>query len=158
MSHRPSGTWPPLIVASEKPKWVLWRDFSLTLAMWLVFAVMLETEFELFFGRYLERLGFGDFDTNANWARFFERLRPYVYLIICLLAFLAAAAVATIHRYYRALRLAQPLPLPAAQQARRAGMDEPDLLAARELADVVVHVAPDGRHRIEPRNTSSPPP
>ena len=74
MSRRSYETWPPLIVASEKPRWVWWRDFALTLLMWLVFAIMLETEFELFFGRYLERLGLGDFDTNANWARFFERM------------------------------------------------------------------------------------
>ena len=99
--------------------------------------------------------GWGDFDTNANWARFFERLRPYVYLIIALLAFLAAAAVATVARYFRALRLPPPAPLPAAEQARRAGMDEADLLAARELANVVVHIAPDGTHRVEP--TIGPP-
>ena len=46
--------------------------------MWAVFAIMLETEFELFFGRYLERMGLGDFDTEGKWAGFFEALRPYV--------------------------------------------------------------------------------
>jgi len=148
MTH---DTWPPLIVASDKPRWVWWRDFALTTAMWLLFAVMLETEFELFFGRHLERLGFGDFDTNANWPRFFERLRPYVYLIFGLMAFIAAAAVATVARYFRARGLPPPPPLPAASQAHRAGMDEAALLAARELANVVVHIAPDGTHRVEPR-------
>jgi hypothetical protein len=122
--------------------------------MWLVFAIMLETEFELFFGHHLERLGLGDFDTNANWARFFERLRPYAYLIICLLVVLAAAAVATIQRRRRALLLASPPPLPVAEQARRVGIDEADLLAARKLANVVVHVAPDGRRRVEPRQAA----
>jgi hypothetical protein len=150
MSRWAHETWPPLIVASNKPRWVWWRDFALTLGMWLVFAVMLETEFELFFGRYLEHLGLGDFDTNPNWPRFFERLRPYVVLIIVLVVLLAGAAVATIRRYYRALKRPLPPPLPAAQQARRAGMDEADLLAARELADAVVHIAADGTHRVEP--------
>jgi len=143
--------WPPLIVASRQPAWMRRRDFLLTLAMWLLFAIMLETEFELFFGRHLERLGWGDFDTNPNWPRFFERLRPYVYLIFVLIAFVAAAAVATIARYFRAQRLPPPVPLPAAAQARRANMAETDLLAARQLANVVVHIAPDGTHRIEPR-------
>ena len=156
MSRRPYDTWPPLIVAGERPTWVWWRDFALTLAMWLLFAVMLETEFELFFGRYLERLGWGDFDTNANWARFFERLRPYLYVVVVLLAFISIAAVATVVRYLRSLRLPLPLPLPAAAQARRAGMDEADLLAARDLANVVVHIAPDGTHRIEPRQPAPP--
>ena len=66
MSSHSHETWPPLIVASTKPRWVWWRDFALTLAMWLVFAVMLETEFELFVGRYLEHLGLGDFDTKTR--------------------------------------------------------------------------------------------
>jgi len=151
MSRRPHDTWPPLIVASDKPTWVWWRDFALTVVMWLLFAIMLETEFELFFGHHLERLGWGDLDTNANWPRFFERLRPFVYLIITLLVFLAAAAVATVARYFLARRLPPPAPLAAAAQARRARMDETDLLAARELANVVVHIAPDGTHRVEPR-------
>ena len=149
MSHRPSVTWPPLIVASEKPKWVQRRDFVLTVAAWLVFAVMLETEFELFFGHYLERLGLGDFDTNPNWPRFFERLRPYVYLIIAALVVLAAAAVVTIRRYYRNLRQPPPPPLTAAEQARRAGMDEASLVAARARRNVVVHVEPDGIRVVE---------
>jgi hypothetical protein len=79
--RRPQENWPPLIIASEKPRWVMWRDFALTLLMWLIFAIILETEFELFFGRYLERLGWGNFDTNANWAQFFQRLEPYLWLI-----------------------------------------------------------------------------
>ena len=156
MSRRPHDTWPPLIVAGERPNWMWWRDFALTLAMWLLFAVMLETEFELFFGRYLERLGWGDLDTNANWPRFFDRLRPYLYVVIVLLAFLAVAAVATIARYFHSLRLPLPLPLPAARQERRAGMNEADLLGVRELVNVVVHIAADGTHRVEPRQAAPP--
>jgi tetratricopeptide (TPR) repeat protein len=47
--------WPPLIVADHTPRWVRWRDFALTLMMWILFAIMLETEFELFVGPHLER-------------------------------------------------------------------------------------------------------
>ena len=154
MSRRPQESWPPLIVASEKPRWVVWRDFALTLLMWLMFAIILETEFELFFGRYLERLGWGDFDTNANWARFFQRLEPYLWLIVMLVALLAASTVATLRRLRRFLKQAPPPSLQATEQARRAGMDEADLLAVRELANVVVHMAPDGRHRVEPRQAA----
>jgi hypothetical protein len=151
MSRRPYDTWPPLIVASEKPKWVWWRDFALTVAMWLIFAAMLETEFEFFLGRYLERMGWGDFDTNADWSRFFELLKPFLYLVTVLLAFLTLASVATVARYFRARRLPPPTPLPAAAQARRARMAETDLLASRTSANVVVYIAPDGTHRVEPR-------
>lgn len=154
-SRKHSATWPPLIVASEKPKWLFWRDFALTLAMWMMFAIMLATEFELFFGRYLERLGLGEFDTKAHWGRFFRLLEPYVELIISLLAFLAAASVATVHRVRRSLKMAPPPPLQPAEEVRHVGMDVPALLAARELRNAVVYVEPDGRHRIEPRTDRS---
>jgi hypothetical protein len=155
MSRESDAAWPPLIVVSEKPKWLFWRDFALTLAMWFLFAIMLATEFELIFGRYLERFGFGDFDTSAHWARFFRRLEPYVMLIISLLAFLAAATVATVHRIRRSLQMAPPRPLQPAEEVRYARMDVPALLAARELRNAVVYVEPDGRHRVEPRKTRS---
>jgi hypothetical protein len=158
MSRPPARTWPPLIVAAEKPRWVWWRDFALTIAMWVLFAIMLQTEFELFFGRYLERLGLGDFDTNAHWERFFERLTPYIWLIVMLLAFLGIATVLTIHRARLMLRLGQPPALPPADQAARGGMTVPALLAARKLQNAVVHVEADGRHRVEPRQPSPPPP
>jgi hypothetical protein len=114
MSREPHKAWPPLIIASAKPRWLVWRDFALTAAMWLLFAIMLETEFELFFGRFLERLGLGDFDTNPNWGRFFERLRPYVGLSIMSAVLLGGATVATLRRLRRFIKMAAPEPLQAA--------------------------------------------
>ena len=151
MSRRPHETWPPLIVVSDKPRWVVWRDLALTLAMWTVFAIMLASEFELFFGRYLERLGLGDFDTNAHWERFFRRLEPYLWLVVMLLAALAASTVATLHRLRRFLRLSSPEPLQLVEEARRGRMDPAALKAARELRTMTVYVASDGEHTVKPR-------
>jgi len=111
MNTPPQRAWPPLIIVSDKPRWVWWRDFALTLVMWALFATMLETEFELFFGHYLEKLGLGDFNTEANWGIFFRRLAPYFWLIVMLLALLGASTVATLHRIRRFLSAAAP-PLP----------------------------------------------
>ena len=66
----------------------------------------------------------------------------------------AASTVVTVPRLRRFLRQAPPPPLQVTEQARRAGMDKADLLAVRELADVVVHVAPDSRYRVEPRQAA----
>ena len=154
MKRPTAESWPPLIVVSDKPRWVFWRDAVLTLMMWTLLGLMLATEFELFFGRFFEKLGLGEFDTNPHWARFFKLLEPYLWLIVALLALLAASTIATLHRIRRFVEAAPPPPLAAADQARRAGMDEADLLAARQLANVVVHVAPDGRHRVEPRQAA----
>jgi hypothetical protein len=153
--RQPHESWPPLIVASDKPRWVLWRDLALTLAMWAVLAIMLESEFELFFGRYLERLGFGDFDTDAQWGIFFQRLKPYLWLVLMLVLLLAASTVATLHRLRRFLKAAPPPPLLPAEAAARGRMRLDDLLAARELSNAVVHVEPGGAHRVEPRQAPS---
>ena len=152
----PPKVWPPLIVASTKPTWVKVRDIALTLLMWVLFAIMLETEFELFFGHYLQRLGLGDFDSEGRWPEFFQALRPFVQVALVLVSLLLVAGLLTLRRVARGRRLPQPAPLTAGDEARRVGMDEAGLIAARELRIVVVHIEPDGKHRIEPRQAAPP--
>jgi hypothetical protein len=142
--------WPPLIVASTKPTLVKVRDIALTLLMWLLFAIMLETEFELFFGHYLKRMGLGDFDTEGRWLEFFDALRPFVQVALVLVSLLLVAGLLTLRRVARGRVLPQPAPLTASDEARRVGMDEAELIAARELRVVVVHIDADGKYRVEP--------
>ena len=143
--------WPPLIVASTKPTLVKARDFALTLFMWLLFAIMLETEFELFFGHYLQRIGLGDFDSQGRWPEFFQALRPFVQVALVLVSLLLVAGLLTLRRVARGRILPQPAPLTAGDEAERVGMDEAELIAARELRVVVVHIDADGKYRVEPR-------
>jgi hypothetical protein len=146
----PAKPWPPLIVAEHTPRWVKWRDFGLTLMMWILFAIMLETEFELFAGPHLERLGLGEFDTEANWEIFFGRLVPFIEIGMMLIGLLALASLITLWRRNRGLRLPPPPLLAVADEARRVGMDEAELAAARELR-VVVYIDEDGTHLVKPR-------
>jgi hypothetical protein len=141
--------WPPLIMAAHTPRWVKVRDVVLTLLMWILFVITLLTEFELFFGHYLKEMGLGHFHTEPNWPVFFERLRPYIVITAVLAGLLAIASVLTLRGRRRSLLLPQPSPLPAAMQARHAGMTEAALLAARDLPIAVVHVDTDGKHRVE---------
>jgi hypothetical protein len=143
--------WPPLVVASTKPTLVKVRDIALTLLMWVLFAIMLETEFELFFGHYLERLGLGDFNSEGRWPEFFDALRPFVQVALVLVSLLLVAGLLTLRRVARGRMLPQPAPLTAGDEARRVGMDEAELIAARELRVVVVHIDADGKYRVEPR-------
>jgi hypothetical protein len=144
--------WPPLIVASRQPAWMRRRDFLLTLAMWLLFAIMLETEFELFFGPYLERLGWGDFDTDAAWTVFFGRLRPFVIVTAALVTWLVVSGVFTLQRRRRTLLGDPPPPLSLEEQAARAGMDPFVLKAARDLPNAVVSAEPDGSRTVKRRD------
>ena len=153
MTDRPVAKpvpWPPLIVAGKKPTFIKVRDVALTLFMWLLFAIMLETEFELFFGHYLQRLGLGEFDTEGRWLEFFEALRPFVQVALVLVSLLLVAGLLTLRRVARGRTMPQPAPLAAGDEARHVGMDEAELLAARELRAVVVHIDADGRYRVEP--------
>src|SRR5229473_2042565 len=99
MTDRPLvKAWPPLIVASSKPSLIKVRDVVLTVAMWLLFVIMLETEFEMFFGRNLARLGLSDFDSDWRWLEFFHALRPFVEVALVLVTLLLVAGMFTLRR------------------------------------------------------------
>jgi hypothetical protein len=160
MTDRPAAKlvpWPPLIVAGKKPTFIKVRDVALTLFMWLLFSIMLETEFELFFGHYLQRLGFGEFNTEGRWLEFFAALRPFVQVALLLVSLLLVAGLLTLRRVARGRTMPQPTPLAAGDEARHVGMDETALLAARELRAVVVHIDADGRYRVEPHRVDQSP-
>jgi hypothetical protein len=143
--------WPPLIVAASAPRLIRWRDFLLTLLMWIVFAIMLETEFELFFGRYLERWGLGDFDTDANWPIFFEKLTTFLLTTMVLVWLLTLASLLTLRQRRRGLSLPASAPLGLAEECRRSGMTEAELLSARSLRIAVVHIDAEQCHHVTGR-------
>lgn len=145
---RSNRTWPPLIVAKQVPRSVKWRDTLLTLMMWGFFAALLDIEFDLFLGDYLQP-GLSRFDTNAKWSLFFDRLMPFLLTAAILAGFLIIFSLRTLRRRSRALLLPQPAPLEAADQARRTGLDEAELIKARDQRIVIVHIDTNGKHRIE---------
>ena len=97
------------------------------------------------------RLGFGDFRTEANWAEFFERLTPFVAVAVLLICLLLLASVFTLRRRRRGLLLPPPVVLSITDQARRAGMDEAELAAARELRVAVVYIDQSGKPLVKPQ-------
>lgn len=145
-SNRP---WPPLVVAKHVPRLVKWRDILLTSMMWGFFAVLLDQEFELFLGEYLELLGLSRSDNNANWQVYFDRLVPFLLTAAILAGLLVIFSLRTLRRRSRALMLPKPAPLETAAQARRAGLYETELIVARDRRIAVVHIDANGRHRIE---------
>jgi poly-beta-1,6-N-acetyl-D-glucosamine biosynthesis protein PgaD len=147
--------WPPLIVAAHLPPLIRLRDAALTLIMWVGFAILLEKEFIQSFREYLEPFGFGAVYSNGSWAEFFDQLLPFVLIAAFLALFVGFAGLASLRQYRRSLHTPQPPRLEAAEQARRAGLDEAALVAARELPIVIVHIAKDGNCRIEPPPTAA---
>src|SRR5213079_136795 len=120
----PTLPWPPLIVARNMPRAIRLRDFLLTLLMWILFAIMLETEFKLFAGSYLKGFGFAEFDAEGNWPLFFERLTPFLFTTGVLVCLLTAAGILTLRRRRLALLRPPPAPLDFATECREAGLNE----------------------------------
>lgn len=140
--------WPPLIVAKHVPRLVKWRDTLLTVMMWVFFAVLLDIEFELFLGHYLQP-GLSRFDAGSKWPLFFERLMPFLLMAATLAGLLIIFTARTLRRHASALLLPKPAPLETAEQAHHAGLDEVELIVARDQRIVIVHLDADGRHKIE---------
>jgi hypothetical protein len=74
---------------------------------------------------------------------------PFLLTAAILAGLLIIFSLRTLRRRSRALLLPQPVPLEAADQARRAGLGEAELIVARDQRIVVVHIDTNGRHRIE---------
>lgn len=140
--------WPPLVVSADVPRLVKWRDLLITLLMWGFFIVLLDTEFELLFSRYLEWLGVIDADIDPHWTRYFRLLVPYLLAVAVVFAGLLLFGLRTLLRGQRALLLRQPDPLQIAEEARRSGLDETALIAARQRRIVTVQIDADGSYRI----------
>jgi hypothetical protein len=145
----PVNSWPPLVIARNTPRTIRWRDFLLTLVMWMLFAFMLDTEFKLFFGSYLQAFGLDEFDAKGNWPLFFEQLIPFLITAGVLVYLLVATGVLTLRRRRRALLLPPPAPLDLATEGRQAHLDETSLLAARAARIVVVHIGSQGSVELE---------
>jgi hypothetical protein len=123
--------WPPIIAAAHRSVWIRARDILLTTVMWLLLAVMLNKEFELFLGVYLERLGSGawlyrlglaDFDPKLDWFVFVQHLVPYLVVAFVAVASLVTFAAHTLLRRRSALREEEPGSLSFDRQARHAAL------------------------------------
>ncbi len=146
--------WPPLIVAAHIPRLVRWRDALLTALAWAAFAFLLEKELRLVVGA-LQALEFREFGVEAQWLTYLERLTPFLLAVAVLAALLVGFSIRTLRRRSRSLLLPQPTALSAADQARRAGIEEGALVAARDQRIVVVHIDDIGI-RIETTREVSP--
>ena len=140
----PRKTYFPVIHTASLPTWMKWRDALLTLMMWILFGILLWRQFTLVKG---------SFHDATNLAEFFALLAPYGAFAVMLIVFLLIAAVFTTRRRQRGFMLSPPKPLLLADEARRAGLDESSLAAARSLRISVVHIDDAGRLRVEPRLT-----
>lgn len=144
----PQASWPPLITVAVRPAWVVWRDRGLTLLMWFLFALLLQSEFEFLVDR-VAAFTTADESPDPHWRYFWQMLWPFLRLSAWLILMLFLAGVLGLVRARRARTLPTPPPLLAADEADAKGLDKGTLLKARTLKRCVVAIGEDGRYRIE---------
>ena len=145
----PRTSWPPLIVAGKVSRAIKWRDTGLTLLMWTIILTLLAREFGIEARALFGVPGLAP-EQSVNWR---ERLAGMTLFLMTAAALASALALVGIHTKRsrrRALKLPQPQPLRAAEEAQRAGLDETALVAARRRKIMTVSVKPDGGLQIEP--------
>jgi hypothetical protein len=135
----PFADWPPIITAARRPRLILLRDTLLTLLMWLILFAILYTELEFALSALAVLLGRSEAQIDAELELFFRRMQPLLWLIGGLVTMLALATIASRRRRVEALVGPQPSPLPQAELAAIAGMDEAALAASHTIRRMVVH-------------------
>jgi hypothetical protein len=141
--------WPPLITTAVRPAWVVWRDRGLTVLMWFMFALLLQSEFQFLVDR-VSAFTMAEKAPDPHWRYFWEHLWPFMRISALLVIGLFVAGLVGLARARRASSMPPPLPLSSAVEADAKGLDEETLRRARTLKRCIVAIGDDGRYRIEP--------
>jgi hypothetical protein len=140
--------WPPLITAAAQPRWMVWRDRGLTVAMWALFALVCHNF--LFFAADEVRMAVGR-PPRREWDPEMQvvRLEPFFLVALLLVLWLLGAGLVSIRRMKR--NLARPMPPSLALDEEAANQDAAaEALAAwRGWRLAVVHLDPQGRMSAE---------
>jgi poly-beta-1,6-N-acetyl-D-glucosamine biosynthesis protein PgaD len=159
MSERPtllaSVRWPPIITDVTLPRYIVWRDRLLTFAAWVLLLVLVSDLFRLVAARPLAMLGHPQSGPAEQWALWWERLRPFVVVILLMAGWLFLWGLISLRRVriYRQMR--PPTPLTLAEEAAHAGCTEAELLTWRELRIAVAHLDEAGKPRVVPKPAES---
>ena len=143
--NKPALTWPPLVGSDHVPRYIVIRDYVLTLAAWCVFAWMLRNVILLTIDWFREPFGQLSTMQAPDWANIWLHLRNYVAVGSLLAVWIAFWSV------YRSrdLRprqqdLPAPPPLEPALLCQRYGVTPQDLAQWQSAQIVTLAVAQDG--------------
>lgn len=151
--------WPPLITAASQPRWMVWRDVLLSLAMWLLLAVLCRNALMTTGAEILLAFGVIDELPPPDFREHWRRMQPYWITVGLLLGWLIIWGSVWVVRRRFTPPLPMPLPLDVGTEAARHGAEVEALLAWRRLPIAVVHVVDGRMHAVppEPGPTSTTP-
>lgn len=154
MSDMKRNGWPPIIANANRPAWVIWRGYAITVFMWCLFFFILGKEIELARQSLLMLAGLPVEPFDSDFKRFLVEMRPTRRITVLLVAVLAVATLASRLRRIAALRRPQPAPAHDRELARDLGLDEAQLNDLRQQKIVVLDVDEKGRVTVQ-RNGKS---
>lgn len=138
--------WPPLVGSNNVPRYIVLRDYLLTLMAWCVFAWMLRNVILLTVDWFSEPFGQLSRLQAPDWANIWLHLRNYVVVGGLLIVWIAFWSV------YRSKDLRpqqhkapQPAALDAQILCQRYGVSPQDLAQWQQDTIVTVAVDPDGQ-------------
>lgn len=144
--------WPPLITSARQPAWMPWRDRLLTIAMWVLLALLCRNSLLLGVDLLRELFGGERLRPNPDLEILWSRLEPYIIISALLLMWIFAFGLVAWRRLLRPVRGRAPL-LPITEEAGHRKAAPAALERWRGLAVAIVHVLPDGAMRVEDGTT-----
>jgi poly-beta-1,6-N-acetyl-D-glucosamine biosynthesis protein PgaD len=140
MKPAPEHPWPPLICSAKVPWFIRVRDWFLTLLAWLFLAFALRLGLLLLWDYFsypvfeLTRI------KTPDWTLVWERLSPFVYMILAVVTWIIAWGVkrrSQLRRTFDPRRLTPPLPLE--EHAASLGLDPREIERWRQWRIVTVY-------------------
>ncbi|MBS7790360.1 hypothetical protein KTR66_10150 [Roseococcus sp. SDR] len=146
----PITPWPPLITAAAQPRWMVWRDWLLTLSMWLLLALLCRHALLTLSAEILLLLGLRDEIPPLDFREHWRRMQPYWVAVGLLMLWLILWGSVWVLRRRLTRPAPMPRPLDTATEALRHEASAEALLTWRELPVAIVHVEHGGRMRAVP--------
>ncbi len=146
----PITPWPPLITSAIQPRWMVWRDWLLTLSMWLLLALLCRHALLTLGAEIMLLLGLRDTLPPLDFREHWRRMQPYWAMVGLLLFWLLLWGSVWVLRRRLTKPAPMPQPLDTKTEALRHEAAPEALLAWRELPVAIVHVERGGCMRAEP--------
>jgi poly-beta-1,6-N-acetyl-D-glucosamine biosynthesis protein PgaD len=137
-------SWPPIIVDAHVPRAIVWRDRLMTIGMWLLLVFLMRHGLQLIWDEANELLGLERYGPQANWDIWWARLHPYLITAGVLGIWLFCWGLISLWRIRHHTGKPQPPALTLAEEAKRIGCTESELMAWRSARVATVHIDDNG--------------
>jgi poly-beta-1,6-N-acetyl-D-glucosamine biosynthesis protein PgaD len=140
----PLKVWPPIISDADLPRFVVWRDRLLTVAMWLLLAWLCRHMLHWTLDQLLALFGRPRHLPPLDWRDRWARLQPYFIVVGLLAIWLIIWGLASLRRIRRYSRMPQPAALTLEEQARQGGCSAAELSEWRKPRVCTAHLDEHG--------------